>query len=165
MVGTPLEGEHLHPYTLDPTLEDKYHGKEQIYTRAKDPDCTGIDQNQHKHGRTVLQAQRSPAVDLGTLAYQRSVDIPPHIADTGICRRLPVYVGWAFLAGSFVLACRFFAFCFTFFLAGLCADPSCICRSGGLFCVVPFKCKCIYLTDCIGKQFLQFANLLIHLAF
>ena len=47
LVGTPLEGEHLHPYTLDPTLEDKYHGKEQIYTRAKDPDCTGIDQSQH----------------------------------------------------------------------------------------------------------------------
>ena len=60
LVGTPLEGEHLHPYTLDPTLEDKYHGKEQIYTRAKDPDCTGIDQNQHKHGRTVPQAQCSP---------------------------------------------------------------------------------------------------------
>ena len=60
LVRTPLEGEHLHPYTLDPTLEDKYHGKEQIYTRAKDPDCTGINQNQHKHGSTVPQAQCSP---------------------------------------------------------------------------------------------------------
>ena len=60
MVGTPLEGEHLHLYTLDLTLADKYHGKEQIYTRAKDPDCTGINQNQHKHGRTVPQAQCSP---------------------------------------------------------------------------------------------------------
>ena len=47
MVGIPLEGEHLHLYTLDLTLADKYHGKEQIYTRAKDPDCTGINQNQH----------------------------------------------------------------------------------------------------------------------
>ena len=60
LVGTPLEGEHLHPHTLDPALEDKYHGKEQIHTRAKDPDCTGINQNRHKHGRTVPQAQRSP---------------------------------------------------------------------------------------------------------
>ena len=50
-MGTPLEGEHLHPYTLDPTLEDKYHGKEQIYTRAKDPDRAGINQNRHKHGQ------------------------------------------------------------------------------------------------------------------
>ena len=60
VVETPLEGEHLHPYTLDPTLEDKYHGKEQIYTRAKDPDRAGINQNRHKHGRTVPQTQRPP---------------------------------------------------------------------------------------------------------
>ena len=38
MVGTPLEGEHLHPYTLGAVSEDKCHGKEQIYTRAKDSD-------------------------------------------------------------------------------------------------------------------------------
>ena len=61
LVGAPLEGEHLHPYTLDPTLEDKCHGKEQIYTITKNPDCTGINQNRHKHGRTVPQAQRQPA--------------------------------------------------------------------------------------------------------
>ena len=42
-----------------PGAGDKCHGKEQIYTRAKDPDCTGINQNQHKHGRTVPQAQCS----------------------------------------------------------------------------------------------------------
>ena len=59
VVGTSLEGEHSHPYTLDLTLEDKCHGKEQIYTRAKDPDCTGINLNQHKHGRTVPQVQCS----------------------------------------------------------------------------------------------------------
>ena len=49
--GPPLEGEHLHPYTLGTVSEDKCHGKEQIYTRAKDPYCTGINQNRHKHGR------------------------------------------------------------------------------------------------------------------
>ena len=54
-------GEHLHPYTLDPAQEDKYHGKKQIYTRAKDPDHTGVNQSRHKHGRTVPQAQRPPA--------------------------------------------------------------------------------------------------------
>ena len=59
--GAPLEGEHLHPYTLGAVSEDKCHGKEQIYTRAKDLDCAGIDQNRHKHGRTVPQAQRPPA--------------------------------------------------------------------------------------------------------
>ena len=58
-MGTPLEGEHLHPYTLDPTPEDKYHGKEQIYTRAKDSDCTGIDQNRHKHGRNCAASTTS----------------------------------------------------------------------------------------------------------
>ena len=41
MVGTPLEVEHLHPYTLGTASEDKCHGKRQMYTRAKDPDCTG----------------------------------------------------------------------------------------------------------------------------
>ena len=61
MVGTPLEGEHLHLYTLDPVLEDKCHGKKQIYARTKDLDCTGINQNQHKYGRTVPQAQHPPA--------------------------------------------------------------------------------------------------------
>ena len=54
-------GEHLHPYTLCPALEDKCHGKRQIYTGTKDPDCTGINQNRHEHGRTVPQAQRPPA--------------------------------------------------------------------------------------------------------
>ena len=47
MVGTPLEGEHLHPYTLGTVSEDKCHGKKQIHTRAKDPDCTGTSQNPH----------------------------------------------------------------------------------------------------------------------
>ena len=56
LVGTPLEGEHLHPYTLGTVSEDKCHGKKQIYTRAKDPDCTGVNQNRYKHGRTVPQA-------------------------------------------------------------------------------------------------------------
>ena len=60
-MGILLEGEHLHPHALGTVSEDKYHGKEQIYTRAKDPDCTGIDQNRHKHGRTVPQAQHPPA--------------------------------------------------------------------------------------------------------
>ena len=60
IVGIPLEGERLHPYTLGTVSEDKCHGKEQIYTRAKDPDCTGINQNQHKHSRTVPQVQCSP---------------------------------------------------------------------------------------------------------
>ena len=60
VVGTPLEGEHLHPYTLGTVSEDKCHGKKQIHTRAKDPDRAGINQNQHKHGRTVPQAQRPP---------------------------------------------------------------------------------------------------------
>ena len=60
LVGTPLEGEHLHPYTLGTVSEDKCHGKKQIHTRAKDPDCAGINQNQHKHGRTVPQAQCPP---------------------------------------------------------------------------------------------------------
>ena len=61
LVGISLEGEHLHPYTLDPALEDECHGKEQIYTGTKDLDCTGINQNRHKHGRTVPQTQRPPA--------------------------------------------------------------------------------------------------------
>ena len=60
LVGIPLEGEHLHPYTLGIVLEDECHGKKQIYIRTKDPDCTGINQNQHKHCRTVLQAQHLP---------------------------------------------------------------------------------------------------------
>ena len=60
LVGTPLEGEHLHPYTLGTVSEDKCHGKEQIYTRAKDPDRTGINQDQHIHGRAVPQVQRPP---------------------------------------------------------------------------------------------------------
>ena len=57
----PLEGEHLHPYTLGTVSEDKCHGKEQIYARTKNPDCTGINQNQHKHGRIVPKTQRQPA--------------------------------------------------------------------------------------------------------
>ena len=59
-VWTPSEVEHLHPYILDPVLEDKCHGKKQIHTRAKDPDRAGINQNQHKHGRTVPQAHVHP---------------------------------------------------------------------------------------------------------
>ena len=35
---TPLEGEHLHPYTLSPVQEDKCHDKKQVYARTKDPD-------------------------------------------------------------------------------------------------------------------------------
>ena len=58
--GDPLEREHLHPYTLGTVSEDKCHDKKQIHTRAKDPDRAGINQNQHKHGRTVPQAQRPP---------------------------------------------------------------------------------------------------------
>ena len=60
VVGTSLEGEHSHPYTLGTVSEDKCHGKEQIYTRTKDSDCTGINQNRHKYGRTVPQAQHPP---------------------------------------------------------------------------------------------------------
>ena len=60
LVGAPLEGEHLHPYTLSPVPEDKCYGKEQIYTGTKDPDCTRTNQNRHKHGRTVPQPQRPP---------------------------------------------------------------------------------------------------------
>ena len=39
LAETPLEGEHLHPYTLGTVSEDKCHGKEQIYIRTKNPDC------------------------------------------------------------------------------------------------------------------------------
>ena len=60
LVGITLEREYLHPYTLGTVSEDKCHGKEQIHTRAKDPDRAGINQNQHKHGRTVPQAQCPP---------------------------------------------------------------------------------------------------------
>ena len=59
-MGIPLEGEHLHPYTLGSAVGQN-QGKEQIYTRVKDPDCTGVNQNRHKHGRTVPQAQCPPA--------------------------------------------------------------------------------------------------------
>ena len=41
LVGASLERERLHPYTLGSVSEDKYHDKKQIYTRIKDPDCTG----------------------------------------------------------------------------------------------------------------------------
>ena len=51
----------MHPYTLCPALEDKCCGKKQIYAGTKDPDRTGINQNRHKHGRTVPRAQRPPA--------------------------------------------------------------------------------------------------------
>ena len=63
LVDAPLEGEHLHPYTLGPVPEDQCHDKGQIYTGTKNPDCTRINQNQHKHGRTVSQAQR-PSADV-----------------------------------------------------------------------------------------------------
>ena len=36
---TPLEGEHLHPYTLGKASEDKCYDKKQIYAVTKDPDC------------------------------------------------------------------------------------------------------------------------------
>ena len=52
LVGTPLEGEHLHPYTLGTVSGDKCHGKKQIYTRTKNPDRTVINQDWHKYGRT-----------------------------------------------------------------------------------------------------------------
>ena len=46
-----------------------------------------------------------------------------------------VYICGACSAGSFVPACRFSAFCFAFFLAGLCINASCISCSCSLFCI------------------------------
>ena len=91
--------------------------------------------------------------------YFRRMATSTHITDIGICRHFFVHICGACSAGSFVPACRFSAFCFAFFLAGLCINASCISCSCSLFCTVPLKCKYFYLSNCISKQYLQSVNL------
>ena len=59
-VGTPLEGEHPHSYSIKPTGEEYVHDKDKVYTRSKDPDSVGINQDQYGYCKTVPEAQCSP---------------------------------------------------------------------------------------------------------